>query len=327
MPHPPKETPGPAWFHVMNRAKPPGRLLEREGDAANFLALVGRMARAAGLTVGAYCLLEQHYHLLVGAVRSTLDEALLRFEEDWGERLQASREHAGKLLPAGTSRLLPVGMGRHLAEVSRYIHLNPFEAGLSWTPEDWPHSSYRGYLGDPGAPAWLRTDVVLAHFGSIGARHRYRSYVEAGMDPGTRDADGRPRWKALFREGSLAEDLAWRVEPHLPPGPRLAAPAPVDTPTSLPLLARAIAEAFGTSAEALRTERRGGRPTSALARGVLVHAARRADCCRLRDVAAWLGYASPRAAALAAARAERAFAADPALASRIERALGSRPGG
>jgi hypothetical protein len=310
----------------MNRAKPPGTLLDREGDAAIFLDLVGRMAGAAGLTVGAYCLLEQHYHLLVGAVRRILDVALPRFEEDWAERLQASRASAGKSLLAGGSRLLPVRVGRHLAEVSRYIHLNPFEAGLSWTPEGWPHSSYRGYLGDVSAPAWLRTDVVLAGFGSIGARHRYRSYVEAGMDPGTRDADGRPRWKALFREGSLAEDLAWRVEPQLPTGPGLAVPARGGAPTSLAFLARIVAGAFGTSADALREERRGGRAASALARGVLVHAARGADCCRLRDVAAWLGYASPRAAAVAAARAERALAADPALASRIEKALGRRPG-
>jgi putative transposase len=309
----------------MNRAEPPTTLLRGEADGLAYLDLVGAMAATSRLEVHAYCLLERHYHLLVRAVRDSLGRAVRRFEEAWAERLQADCRKDERPRLTTKCRLLPVQVGRHLAEVSRYIHLNPFEAGLSFRPEDWPHSSYRGYLGDLGAPQWLHTGAVLARFGSIGARHRYRAFVEAGMDPGTRDADGRPRWGALFREGSLAEDLAWRVEPLLPARPGPADPRRGGAPPSLGSLARTVAGVFGTSAEALRSQRRGGCPTVALARGAVVHAARGTECCRLRDVAAWLGYASPRAAAVAAARAERALATDPALAARIEKALGRRP--
>ncbi|MBZ5640056.1 MAG: hypothetical protein LAO51_15015 [Acidobacteriia bacterium] len=314
---------GSAWFHVMNRAEGPATLLRRPGDGSTFLDLVGDLAALSRLEVHGYCLLERHYHLLVRAAEAVLGEAIRRFERAWAEVPPCGQRPGAALRLTAKPRLLPVQSGRHLAEVSRYIHLNPFEAGLSFRPEDWPHSSYRGYLGDLGAPGWLRTEAVLARFGSIGARHRYRSYVEAGMDPGTRDADGRPRWKALFREGSLAEDLAWRVEPLLPPAPcsadsRRGGPSP-----SLGSLARAVAEAFGTNAAAIRAERRGGSPAVALARGAVVHAARIAGCCRLSDVAAYLGYASPRAAAVAASRVERALATDPALASRLARVLAS----
>jgi len=289
----------------MNRAESSTTLLSVGADGATFLDLVAATIEASALEVHGYCLLERHYHLLIRASAESLAASIELFERRWAARLGAAAVSPFAAKP----RLLPVRLGRHLAEVSRYVHLNPFEAGLAWRPEDWPHSSYRGYLGDASAPDWLRTDAVLAHFGSIGARHRYRAYVEAGMDPGTRDADGRPRWGALFREGSLAEELAWRVDPFLLPGPDSdgTPSCGVAPPPPLSVLAREVAEAFGLSIEELRSRQRGKSVTAALARGALVHAARQAGGHRLCDVAAWMGYASPRAAAVAAARFERSL--------------------
>ena len=139
----------------------------------------------------------------------------------------------------GTLRIIPVAFGRHLTAVSRYIHLNPVDAGLVWLPEHWPYSSFPTYLGEDGALRWIATEAVLGRFGLIGARHRHRAYVYAGMDPGTRDADGRPRWSGMEGVGSLADDLAWRVEPVLTCRPHPQA-SPTPTP-SLRRLADAIA--------------------------------------------------------------------------------------
>lgn len=105
-----------------------------------------------------------HYHLLARAQEDELLRAIVRLE-------------GGIPGNTGSARLRRMAVGRHLLQVTRYIHRNPVEARLVQRPEDWPWSSYRGYLDRLDAPHWLRSDAVLGWLGSIGARQRYRRYV------------------------------------------------------------------------------------------------------------------------------------------------------
>ena len=270
----------------MNRTAIGAIWLRDRAAAAGFLARIGEACAAFPVELHAYCLLPRHYHVLVRAEPGPLQAAL--------SQLEVASRFPGET----TARAVPVGFGRHLMSVSRYIHLNPVDAGLVWCPEHWPYSSFRAYLGDLTSPRFILTGAVLGRFGTIGARHRHRAYVYAGMDPGTRDADGRPRWSALFGSGSPAEDLAWRIEPVLSPCPRR--PATVTRGASLHALARVVSTAFAVPMESLRSVGKGG-PAAAFARGALVHASRAQGHHRLRDVAAFMGYASPAIAAAAAA--------------------------
>ena len=290
----------------MNRVEKGAAWPRKVAEAREFVVRAGEMCAAFPVELHAYCLLARHYHVLVRAEPEPLRAALAHLEAVSG------------FPGAEAARAVGVGFGRHLMSVSRYIHLNPIDAGLVWLPEHWPYSSFRAYLGDLTAPRFILTEAVLGRFGTIGARHRHRAYVYAGMDPGTRDADGRPRWSGLFSPGSLAEDLAWRIEPVL------ASPSgrPLGTPRGMSLhrLARAVAGELDVPLDYLRSARVGG-PEARRARGVLVHAARAQGHRRLRDVAAFMGYASPAAAAAAAERFDRVLRADPELASRLTAAL------
>ena len=289
----------------MNRVEKGQTWLHNRTEASALLAQVAEMCAAFPVDLHAYCLLPRHYHFLVRAEPATLRAALAH--------LEAVSGFQGAVSP----RSVPVGFGRHLTSVSRYIHLNPVDAGLAWCPEHWPYSSFRAYLGDLTAPRFIVTEAVLGRFGTIGARHRHRAYVYAGMDPGTRDADGRPRWSALFGPGSQAEDLAWRIEPVLSSRPSRLGPGL--SRTSLYRLAVAVAGALDVPVELLQSVRLGGRDAR-IARGALVYLAR-AELLRLRDVAAFMGYASPAVAAAAAERFERALRGDPRLAARMKAAL------
>jgi len=274
----------------MSRAAPGAAWLAHRSDAAAFLARLGEVCLTFPVDLHAYCILPRHYHLLARAEAAPLADAL------------AALDAASGLESDGRARIVPVTFGRHLMSVSRYIHLNPVDAGLVWHPEHWPFSSFRGYLGAPFAPRFLHTQALLGRFGTIGARHRHRAYVYAGMDPGTRDGDGRPRWPGLFPDGSAVSDTAWRIEPVLECAPWAKRPCPARDPGSaLRRLAAAVASAFDVPDEALRSARGGGLRASA-ARGAFVHAARAAGGHRLADVAAFMGYASPAQAAAAAER-------------------------
>ena len=290
----------------MNRAAHGAAWLHDRAAANAFLERVGETCVAFPVDLHAYCLLPRHYHVLVRAELAPLRAALAHLELESG------------FPGAAAPRAVPVAFGRHLMSVSRYIHLNPVDAGLVWCPEHWPYSSFRAYLGDFAAPRLVLTEAVLGRFGTIGARHRHRAYVYAGMDPGTRDGDGRPRWSALFGPGTSAEDLAWRIEPVLVL--RTRRPVAAFPGASLHRLAQAVAGAFDVSPEVLRSIRVGG-PAAALARGALVHAARAQGHRRLRDVAAFMGYDSPAVAAAAAERFDRALRLDPQLASRLREAV------
>lgn len=302
----------PSLFHVMNRVAPGRKLLARSGDAPALLDLIELHCVREGIEVHAYCLLDLHYHLLARGSHELVVTSV------------AALEAACDAVPrfANGARVVRVSPGHHLSVVSRYIHLNPVLAGLVWRAEDWPHSSLRGYLGDPHAPSWLRTSTVLGQFGAGGARHRYRAFVRAGLDPGARDGSGRPRWGTAFARGSLEEELAWRVEPVIDwRGSSSLAVASKVRPVPFPVLARALGEAFAVRPEAVRTWREGGGAQAALARGALVHAARTLGAYRLREVAAWMRYTSPAAAVIAATRFERAARSDPALTRLVEQAL------
>ena len=270
------------WHHAMNRAPVDKAWLSRPVAEA-FLSCLSKACRAFAVEIHAYCVLPRHYHVLAraetGALRTVLGEV---------------ERSAGSVFSAPL-RIIPVAFGRHLTAVSRYIHLNPVDAGFVEYPEHWRLSSFLAYLGDRNAPRWISTEAVLGRFGNIGARHRHRAYVHAGMDPGSRDRDGRPR-------PAISGDHSWRIEPVLVPRPCRAEASPGRA--SLAHLAREVADAFEVEAAALRGARGGG-PAAARARGALVHTARAQGGHRLRDVAAFIGYASPAAAAAAAARFSR----------------------
>ncbi len=153
------------WYHVTNRGLNDSVLFPTPREAEAFVTILGEIAEQFAVEIHSYCAMGNHYHLLARAQEDELLQAIENLESG----LHANTEGA---------RLRRMAIGRHLLQVTRYIHRNPVEAGWVERPEDWPWSSYHGYLDRLAAPPWLRTDAVLGWLGSIGARQRYRRYVE-----------------------------------------------------------------------------------------------------------------------------------------------------
>jgi hypothetical protein len=165
-----------SWFHAVNRGLLGATLFPTPDSAGVFVERIGDTAARFAVEVNAYCVMGTHYHLLVRADEAELRRALESLERDLVEQV-------------GPPRLLRLALGRHFLRVTRYIHRNPVEAGLVRRPTDWPWSSCRGYVDRLQAPDWLRTDAVLAWLGCIGARGRYRRFVDAESDRDHGDLD------------------------------------------------------------------------------------------------------------------------------------------
>ena len=156
-----------AWYHVVNRGVDRTPLMPRPEAAARFVTDLGKIAECFSVEIHAYCTMGNHYHLLARGEEAELLRAVAQLERGIPGR------------PGERPRLCRMALGRHLLQVTRYIHRNPVEAGLVERPADWPWSSYRAYLDPADAPRWLRSGAVLGWLGSIGARQRYRRYVES----------------------------------------------------------------------------------------------------------------------------------------------------
>jgi REP element-mobilizing transposase RayT len=151
--------------------------LERE----NYLFFLRRYRQdvaSQGTDLIAYCLLPNHYHLLVYLVAT----------DDFGRLMQpfalsytkAMNKRYGRVGPLFQGRFCAVHVDReeYLLHLSRYIHLNAVRAGLVHMPQDWEFSSYREYVGLRQGTL-PKPEVVLAHFRS---REAYREFVEREIE-------------------------------------------------------------------------------------------------------------------------------------------------
>jgi len=150
---------------VANRSIERSSLFPTPETRDEFVSRLGEIAYGFAAEINAYCVLESHYHVLVRGEEPELRRAFAWLDGDRSPAMEGAR-------------FRPMTFGRHLLQVTRYIHRNAVEAGLARRPGAWRWSSYLGYVDPLYTPPWLRTSAVLGLLGSIGVRQLYRRYVE-----------------------------------------------------------------------------------------------------------------------------------------------------
>ena len=191
MPRRPREFVEGAIYHVYNRFARGADVFADELEAKRFLEFLAETRDRDGLTILAWCLMSNHYHVAVRvgtvSLARSLGIAQARFGQDHNRRTRSSG-------PLWQSRYKAkqVTDERHLMQLIAYIHLNPVTAGLVGDPADYPLSGHNELLGRRKARL-VDVDGTLALFDTTkaAARRAYLAVVKgdreaewAGQRPG-----------------------------------------------------------------------------------------------------------------------------------------------
>ncbi len=195
-----------AWYHVMNRGA--GRRVIYPTDQACevFLETVGEAVRRFHLEVHGYCLMANHYHLLVRTPLGNLSRAMRHIDGIYTQRHNRLMDTDGPLL-RGRYKAIVIDADAYLLTVSRYIHRNPVETEppLVARLKDWPWSSYPAYIGSREPLDWLHREAVYRMLGRKQHQRGYRLFVEAGVDEEIAEFYGRGRRPPVLGDETFRE--------------------------------------------------------------------------------------------------------------------------
>ena len=168
------------YYHIYNRGVNRNDIFFSPGNYTYLLQLLKKNLNRYTISIVAYCLLPNHYHFLLKPERD--DNLHLFMKSLFGSYSQAINKQQDRQGPLfqGRFRSIWVDEEGYLVHLARYIHLNPFTAGLADTPQAWPYSNYLDVIGQR-AGILKDTTLVPEHFQSGNA---YRQFIKDYMDHG-----------------------------------------------------------------------------------------------------------------------------------------------
>ncbi|MGH8103556.1 MAG: REP-associated tyrosine transposase [bacterium] len=169
-----------AVHYITARGNERRPIFRRPPDYRRFLNYLQEAIRRHRVTLHAFVLMPNHFHLLLETPRGNLSAFMHDLNTAYTVYFNHKHRREGHLF-RGRYKSLLVERETYLLAVSRYIHLNPVRAGLAKEPEDYLWCSYRAYMGLEDMP-WLTKSEGLSNFGEGAvAVQRYGTYVEDGV--------------------------------------------------------------------------------------------------------------------------------------------------
>ena len=178
------EEPG-AIYHVGSRGNFGQAIFGDDVDRHEFLRRLERVVGRYRWICLAYCLMTNHFHLVVRIPESGLSAGMQELTSGYSRQTNRRYGRSGHFF---RQRFFSSHLKRdaHLLESCRYVVLNPVRAGLCKSPAQWRWSSYRACAGFSFAPAFLATGDLLRLFGPRPelAQTWYREFVAQGRRVG-----------------------------------------------------------------------------------------------------------------------------------------------
>ncbi len=188
MPRQPRlDAPG-ALHHVMGRGIERTNLFRIDRDRDDFLNRLANLCLEGTLIVYAWCLLSNHFHLLVRTGREPISRSMKKLLTGYVVNFNLRHKRTGHLFQNRYKSIICED-DPYLLELTRYIHLNPLRAGVVGDLEELNNYRWAGHSVIMGRVErkWQDIDTVLSYFGK-GRKgiEKYERFVREGISQGRR---------------------------------------------------------------------------------------------------------------------------------------------
>jgi putative transposase len=189
-----------AVYHVTSRGNARKRIYKDETDRLKFLDILAEINRKYNWLCHAYCLMDNHYHLIIETPDGNLSKGMRQLNGIYTQSFNRRHRRVGHIFQ-GRYKAILVEKGSHLLEVCRYVVLNPVRAKTVQEPGNWKWSSYNETAGKIKPHFCLTVEWLLGQFGAktMEAEREYRGFVRAGIG-------GEKIWKKVKGQSILGEE-------------------------------------------------------------------------------------------------------------------------
>lgn len=198
-----------ALFHVISRGNAKQVIFVGSQDYEHFLALLARVTVRFSVHCNAYCLMPNHFHLMLAPTALPLSRMMQQLNSAYGQWFNRRHGRVGHVLQ-GRFKAMLVDRDTYFLQLLRYIVLNPVRAGAVDQPAAWPWSSYRAMAGMV-APSFLTLDWAWQQFDPSDrhrAQRRFVAFVAAA------DNDFKPTDSLVAGAKAFSAELAPQMEQH-----------------------------------------------------------------------------------------------------------------
>jgi putative transposase len=204
------EFPG-AVYHVTSRGAGHAPIVRTDDDRRLFLDVLGEAMLRFDAEVLAYCLLDDHYHLVLHTRRGNLSRLMRHLNGVYTQTFTRTHDLPGRLFQ-GRFKAILVDREAYLLDLCLHVERNPVALGMVRSAGDWMWSSYPAHIGEVPTPVWLDTlglhGYLLGHTAQTArdratAARRYAARMKQWV------AEGAGFWKVGLRQQIFLGDEAF----------------------------------------------------------------------------------------------------------------------
>jgi len=170
------------FYHVTSRGDRREDIYEDDEDREKWLNLLGANCKRFNWRCHAYCLMDNHYHIVVETAEANLSKGMRQLNGVYTQYYNRRHGRVGHVFQGRFKGIL-VERDAYLLELARYVVLNPIRAEMTKTLKSWKWSSYKAMVGEVTAQTWLETDWILRQFTKhrTSAMKSYANFVREGI--------------------------------------------------------------------------------------------------------------------------------------------------
>ena len=301
-----------AWYHVMNRGAGRKAIFKTDEQRHYFLSLMGHTAERFAAEWHAYCLMTNHYHLLLRTPEGNLQRIMRHINGVYTQHYNRSEKSDGALF-RGRYKSILVDADAYWLQLSRYIHRNPLEAKMVKRLERYQWSSYPCYIGQHKPPSWLATNYILKAIGQRNRHARYQAYVAGDTDRALQKFYQATYLSPILGDDHFKEQVLAGRQPHIDvPDLRQALKRP-----GLGTIVKTTAQYYGIDKNSLWQSRR-GRGVQSPARSVAMYLCQQIGDMRLPVLADAFGLSSYASAGGTIRKIKERMLADKIFAKEVD---------